>query len=61
MYTYPSVTSWYSFNSAIFKFKLFLSNKNENASPTAQTSQKPAKPAENSVSEPIGDDDDLPF
>ena len=39
----------------------FLSNKNENASPTPQASQKPAKPTENSVSEPIGDEDDLPF
>lgn len=39
----------------------FLSNKNENATTSSQPSQKAAKPNENQVSEPIGEDDDLPF
>ena len=39
----------------------FLSNKNENTSTLSETSQKSSKPMENSVNEPIGEDDDLPF
>lgn len=39
----------------------FLSSKNENTETSPQTSQKQAKPMENSVNEPIGEEDDLPF
>ena len=39
----------------------FLSNKNENSSSSVQSTPKASKPAENKVSEPIGENDDLPF
>ena len=39
----------------------FLSNKNDNTGTAPQPNQQAAKPAENQVSEPIGEDDDLPF
>jgi single-strand DNA-binding protein len=39
----------------------FLSNKNDNTVAAPQPNQQAAKPAENQVSEPIGEDDDLPF
>jgi len=39
----------------------FLSNKNENSGASPQSVPQATKPAKDQVSEPIGDDDDLPF
>ena len=39
----------------------FLSNKNDSTGAAPQATQQATKPAENQVSEPIGEDDDLPF
>ena len=39
----------------------FLSNKNDNPGASQQPAKQTAKPTESKVSEPIGEDDDLPF
>jgi single-strand DNA-binding protein len=39
----------------------FLSNKNDNTGTSQQPAKQAAKPTESKVSEPIGEDDDLPF